>query len=448
MSADAVCWDAVASEAADLLSRYIQINTTNPPGNETEGALFLKRLLERESIDCEMYAPEEARASVVSRCRSPAGRPEVMLLHHIDVVPTEPERWQHPPFSGALIDGEIWGRGALDCKSLGIMELMAMLLLKRRGFDPERRIVYAATADEEAGGGRGVRWLMQHKPQVLETAAVINEGVGWGLPSPPGGLCLCQIAEKSACWVRITFQGAPGHGSLPRENNCVVHMTRALSALSRHRFPVSITEPARMLITGLSGQQQLVPPGDFLQLLDPAHTGTILERIADPEARTMIEVMLRNTAVPTVVHAGEKTNVIPGQCRCEVDCRLLPGYTADQLREELTALLRENGCGDFSLDIRGNPVPCHPSPVDTPVYRALSESFSRHGTGLPMLPYMSPGATDSRFFREKGIPAYGIQIDGSLRAAQLIHGDDERIGVERLLMGIRVLYDALEPFCC
>ena len=189
-------WNVVEKEAVNILSKYLQINTVNPPGNETEGAKFLQEILKNEGIESDIYESQLGRGSLITKYLGEESVSDLILLHHLDVVPVEEKNWKHDPFSGALIDGEVWGRGAVDCKSLGIMELMAFLLLKREGLNPEKHIVYDATADEEAGGQWGVPWLMKNHPETLNTKYVINEGVGFGLETEKSNLYLCQVAEK------------------------------------------------------------------------------------------------------------------------------------------------------------------------------------------------------------------------------------------------------------
>ncbi|MCP4714809.1 MAG: M20/M25/M40 family metallo-hydrolase, partial [Deltaproteobacteria bacterium] len=270
-------WNAVEREAVGLLSRYLQIDTTNPSGNETRGAVFLQEILAREGIESDIYESLPGRGSLVTRYGGSHEMPDIILLHHIDVVPAEADKWLHPPFSGLVRDGEIWGRGALDCKSLGIMELMAFVLLKRQGLNPERALVYAATADEEAAGTWGVPWLMKHRPGLLDTRYVINEGVGFGFRSDRHNLHLCQVAEKAACWVRIRFEGRPGHGSLPHEDNCVIDMARAIEALSLHRFPVRVSPPVEKFIAGIAAIQEFMPETEFLRILNPECSRGVLE---------------------------------------------------------------------------------------------------------------------------------------------------------------------------
>lgn len=438
MTTTHIDWDAVSGEAADLLCRYLRIDTSNPPGNETAGARFLADVLTREAVAWDIREPVPGRGSCVTRRTGTSARSAVLLLHHIDVVPAEATRWRYDPFSGLVLDGEIWGRGAQDCKFLGIMQLMAFILLKRQGRDPERACVLAATADEEAGGTQGVAWLLEEHPESLATAAVINEGVGWMFPIRPDSAFLCQVAEKGACWIEVTFQGRPGHGSLPHDDNCLVHMARAVQALSGHSFPVCLTGPGAELVAALAPLQTVVPAEQFREVLGPAPQEALTRMPAD--AAGMLVPILCNTVVPTSVAGGVRNNVIPGTCHCDLDCRILPGTAPQDMLDQVQAVLHAAGCTACTAVLRSGS-PASVSPRDTAVYDRLAQSFRARGAAL--LPFISPGATDSRYFRARGVPAYGLQFDPTVEACRRIHGHDERIGVDRLLLGIRVLYDLL-----
>ncbi len=439
-------WNAVEKEAVNLLSQYLQINTVNPPGNETEGAKFLQEILKTEGILSEVYESQPGRGSLITQYLGDGNCSEVILLHHIDVVPVEEKNWKHDPFSGELIDGEIWGRGAVDCKSLGIMELMAFILLKREGLNPEKHIVYAATADEETGGRWGVPWLMEHHPEKLNTKYVINEGVGFGLETEKCNLYLCQVAEKGSCWIRINFTGRPGHGSLPNDQNCVVDMAKAVEAVSNISFPMQVVSPVDDFIKGIASEQNYMPEEDFLGLLDESRNSGVLSNIGDKAMKQMMSAAFKHTAIPTVVRSGTKTNVVPGECYCEVDCRILPGTTAEQVVKKIEQVLNEAGCRNFTIDFKQIPQ-VFASSVDTFLYRAIEDSFKAVDPKAKVVPFMSPGATDSRFFREKGIPAYGVQIESSIESAELVHGHNERVNVDLFVKGIKVLYDVSKKLC-
>jgi acetylornithine deacetylase/succinyl-diaminopimelate desuccinylase-like protein len=447
MTGKQIDWNAAEKEAVELLCRYIQINTINPPGNELAGAKFLKEVLGKNGIAAELYESDRGRANLITRFMGDRGdKPEILLLHHIDVVPVEEDKWAHPPLSGRVIDGEVWGRGALDCKSLGIMQLMAVMLLKRQGLSPEKCIVLAATADEEAGSTWGAGWLMQHLPEKFRARYVINEGGGLGLSTKRGNLHFCQVAEKGVCWVRITFSGKPGHASLPHGSNCVVQMGMAIEALSSYDAAWVVTEPAEKFIRGLAHGQDFLPAAEFVKLLDPAQCSALIARLPAGILQQVLNASLRNTFTPTITKAGAKTNVIPGECYCEIDCRMLPGMKPEAIRKTIEKVLKAKGCKNFTIQMLHTSL-SSTSPMDTPLYRAFEKNLKKHDPKALLIPYMSSGATDSRFFREQGIIAYGMQMESSLESMERMHGHNERIAITNLVMGIKVLYDTIQEFC-
>jgi acetylornithine deacetylase/succinyl-diaminopimelate desuccinylase-like protein len=275
---------------------------------------------------------------------------------------------------------------------------------------------------------------------------VINEGGGLGLKTGRSNLHFCQVAEKGVCWVRITFRGKPGHGSLPHDNNCVVEMAKAVAGLAAFRSPVVITEPAEKFISGMAPEQEYLPTAEFMKLLDPAPADAVISAIPEPVLQQVLNACLRNTFTPTVTRAGSKTNVIPGECICEIDCRMLPGTTPEKTVMTIEQVLAQSGCRNFSVEILHSSIPTA-SAIDTPLYRLFERILKKYDPRARLIPYMSSGATDSRFFRERGIPAYGMQMESSLASMERMHGHNERIAVQNLVLGIQVLYDALREFC-
>ena len=443
-----VDWGKIKEEAAAVLSQYIRIDTTNPPGKEMPGARFLQGLLEKEGLPATVLESQPDRGNVICRIKGTDGLPSLILLHHIDVVPGEAQKWKHPPLSGAVIDGEVWGRGAQDCKSLGVMELLAFLLLRREGFQPKRDIVYMATADEETGGKWGVGWLFQNHPEKMRAQYVINEGGGVSFVAGQRNLYTCQTAEKGICWLKLTFGGKPGHGSVPHEDNCIVKMAKAIEKISSYRSPIRPTPTTGSFIRGIAGEQGF-PRSFFLkQLLNPLFSKMVEKRIPDPGLKGMAGAILRNTFVPTVVQGGQKINVIPSECSCQVDCRILPGVDPEMIKEEVRALLLE--FRDFEVKVLQTS-PASESPRDDALYLTLENTLKRLDARAKMIPSMLSGATDSRFFREKGTVAYGFQpmppADDLSEYLSRVHGHDERISAESLLFGTRVLYEVLKDFC-
>lgn len=441
-------WESIQKEAVRLLSGYLQVDTTNPPGGELAGARYLQAILEKEGFETTVLEAEPGRGNLLCRMKGSEGSPPLILLHHIDVVPAEADKWRYPPFSGQVVDGEIWGRGAQDCKSLGIVELVSFLLLKRERIKPKRDIVYMATADEEAGGKWGVDWLFEQHPDWMRAAYVINEGGGLGLALGGKNAYTCQTAEKGLCWLKLTFRGKPGHASIPHGDNCVVKMARAIERISAYRSPLRRTDTTENFIKGIAAEQGF-PRGLILrQLLNPLFSRAVERRIPEAGLRGMLGAVLRNTFVPTLVRAGQKTNVIPSECSCEVDCRILPGVTEGMVREEIRAALA--GFGDYTVEVTQSS-PASESPTDTPLYRAFEGALKSLDPRARMIPTMLTGATDSRGFRTRGAAAYGFHpippIENLSEFMGRIHGHDERISEDSLLFGIRVLHKVLRDFC-
>ena len=441
-------WEKIQEEGVQILSSYLKIDTTNPPGKELAGARFLAGVLEKEGFPAVVLESQPDRGNVISTMKGKEGLPPLVLLHHIDVVPAEPEKWKYPPYSGAVVDQEIWGRGAQDCKSLGIVELLAFILLKREGFQPKRDIVYMATADEEAGGKWGVGWLFQNHPELMKAEYVINEGGGVGMMVGGKSVYTCQTAEKGICWLKLTFRGRPGHGSVPHDDNCVVKMAKAIERISAYRSPLRRSRTTEKYIRGIAEEQSFLRGIILEQLLNPLLSFWVQKRIPDAGFRAVAGAMLRNTFVPTVVQAGQKTNVIPSEAFCQVDCRILPGVTPEMIKDEVRDMLFD--FRDYEVEILQTS-PASESPTDKPLYRTFDKSLKQLDPKAKMIPTMLTGATDSKYFREKGAVAYGFQpmtaTDSLSEYMGRIHGHDERISARDLLFGTRVLYHVLKDFC-
>lgn len=441
-------WEKVREEAVQNLSLYLQADTTNPPGKEMGGARVLQQILEREGFATTLLEPQPDRGNLICTMKGKDGLAPLILLHHIDVVPAEADKWKHPPYSGAVLEGEIWGRGAQDCKSLGITELMAFLLLKREGFRPKREIVYMATADEETGGKWGVGWLFKNYPHLMKAEYVINEGGGVGMIVGQKNVYTCQTAEKGICWLKLTFKGKPGHGSVPHGDNCVVKMAKAIQRISAYRSPMRRNRTTDLFIKGIAEEQPFPRSWFIRQLLNPLLSRRVEKRIPDPGFKGMAGAILRNTFVPTVVQAGQKTNVIPSECFCEVDCRILPGVTVERVKEEVHYLLFD--LRDYEIEVLQT-TPASESPSENPLYRAMEKALKELDPKAKMIPMMLTGATDSRFFRDQKTIAYGFQpmmpMDNLPEYMSRVHGHDERISAEDLLFGTRVLYQVLKDVC-
>ena len=447
MDIQIINWHEVEEKATDYLSRYLQINTTNPPGNEIKGAQFLKDIFDHEGIENEIIESGPGRGNFIARLKSTGNKPPLLLLSHIDVVPAEEEKWTYPPFSGKIVGKEIWGRGALDCKSLGVMEALALILLKKINVPLTRDVVMAATADEEKGGQFGVAWLCKNRPEFNRFAVVINEGGGVGLARKAKNFYLCQAGEKGACWFRIIFRGTPGHGSLPREDNCILALGRSIEAFGKYRAPVQMPQIVEKLIRTFSDDEEIALILQSL-LKEPVSAEEILEAMPDQGLKKLLLAMIRNTFVPTVVKGGEKVNVIPSECFCEVDCRILPGETIEGVKKEITKIL--DGLPQYTIQ----EIQCaiaSESDFSHEIVKIFRQALVRHDPKAIVIPFISSGATDSRYFRNEKTVAFGFSpllVEGDLAHHQdMVHGHNERIAKKDLVFGTKVLFDIVRDYC-
>jgi acetylornithine deacetylase/succinyl-diaminopimelate desuccinylase-like protein len=429
-------WNEVTDEATSLLQDYIRINTTNPPGGEEAGAIFLRDALARDGIASTLYDAGKGRVSISARVAGRGGgnAKPIVLLSHIDVVPAEPEHWQVDPFSGRLVENVVWGRGALDMKGMGIMELMILALIQRHRLELDRDIVFLAVADEEEGGAHGAKWLQKEHPELFDAAAVFNEGA-YGFCEFMGqkvtmfGMC---PTEKSPCWITLSVTGAPGHGSVPHGNNALARLVKALARIEAREQHARLTPAVEAMLRTVK-QRGLVP--EEIDPLDPA----TLEMITSVDAH--LSALTRDTISITGAHGGQKHNVIPTLAEATLDCRLLPDTDPDTFVRELAGVI-----GDPGIEIRR--VMEHysgESSMDTPVVSAITAAIAeRYGDDATMLPMLSPGFTDSHAFRSAGVPAYGFTPTLLTREElATIHGHNERISTANLRLGTEILFDVV-----
>ena len=420
-------WDQATSEATALLREYLRIDTSNPPGNEARAVRFLSDLLTAEGIAFETAESAPGRSNLIASLGPATGG--VCLLNHTDVVPVEREFWDVEPFSGELVDGSIWGRGALDMKGMGIIELMTFLLLKRHGVALRKGLTFLAVADEEAGSAFGVSWLAEHRPEWMDTELVINEGA-YGLSIEKRGAAqVFQIAptEKVPFWLKLTARGRPGHGSVPHGDNCAEHLIQALDRVTRWQqelrlVPVMRQHTAAMTAAGLMRSD------------DEAAVLRAAERSPALRAR------LSNTVSLTTIATGIKVNVIPAEATATLDCRLLPDVDPDAFLAELRAVIDD---ARIKIEVL-NRFEGSESSMDTQFVRVVHDVVSELVEGAQIVPEMTSGFTDSRVYRVRGIPAYGF-VPCLVRPEELagVHGHNERISVENLKLGMQVLYEVV-----
>jgi len=439
--ARAIDWVAVRREAQGLLTDYLRIDTSNPPGNEALGARFLGALLEADGIVPRYFETAPGREILYARIPGDGSRGAFMLCNHIDTVPVEPDFWTKPAFEGIEEGNRIYGRGAVDMKAFAIMQLLAVLLLRRRGVALKRDLVFCAVPDEEALGTYGMRWLCDHHPELVEDVEFeLNEG-GSGSNEFPGSdreVYAIATNEKQVCWMRLTAVGTPGHGSVAHapEENSVVILTRAIQRLVEWERPIVVVPETRAWATRLAAEG-LLPSIEDREAME--------SMVASSPA---FRAMFTNTLNVTMVESGIKANVIPGRSSAVIDCRLLPGQSRDAWRREVIAQVADDRISvEFHEDV-ANEVEPEPAPWDTELYRVIEHVLLEANEDAIVVPSMTVGGTDNRFLRARGIPAYGFApcvLSTEERAG--FHGNDEFITVENLQMGCELTYEITRRMC-
>jgi len=435
-----VNWNAIEQEAADLLSRYIQFDTTNPPGNEAIAIEFLADTLRERGFTPQIIESSPGRANLIVRLK---GGPDAtaspcLLYSHADVVPADSDNWSVPPFSGQIKDGFVWGRGALDNKGLGVVFLQALTLLKEYAPPLNRDIILLIAADEERSSRYGVTWLLDHHPNLVKAEYVWDEG-GMGLKQPNNLLYYVSVAEKKALTIKLSAQGASGHASVPRTDNPHDRLIRALYHVQHWDQPVRLTEPVVKMLQALAPQQSF--PHTFLF----AHADNpLLGSLLRPwlKKNLLFTALVRNTINLTKLNGGQASNVIPAQAEAKLDVRLLPDEDPESFLAALRSVINDS---KVLVEIESLPVPQALTPTNTHFFRALTETVQTLGPAGQITPYLTPGATDSRFFRAAGMKAYGF-MPMLLDSQELsrIHGIDERVSLANLRWGIQVVFETLQ----
>jgi acetylornithine deacetylase/succinyl-diaminopimelate desuccinylase-like protein len=414
-----------------------RLDSTNPPGNETRVARYLKGVLEAEGIPCELVGPDQDRLNIVARWSGAGSLRPLLLMAHTDVVPADQAQWSVPPFSAEVRDGYLYGRGAQDDKSLLAAELAVMTELKRQGTVLRRDVILLAESDEEAGS-TGIQWLIRNAWPKIDAEFALNEG-GFSMDLPSGRrVYQIQTTEKVPTRAILRARGTAGHGSLPRPDNPVVALARALTRLADADQPVRLNTTSRRYLAALAGLDEfrwLAPVLPALQKPRTALTAAAEIRNRDPE----LDAQLRTTISPTMLSAGSKVNVIPNAAEAQLDVRRLP----DETREEVFARIRRI-IHDSSIEVLpapGQEMPAtEPSSLSTLLYKTMESAFRAASPGALIVPYMQRGATDGSFLRQKGMAVYGVPLFLREDRESRAHGNDERISWGNLDAGAGLLW--------
>ncbi|MEM3728847.1 MAG: M20/M25/M40 family metallo-hydrolase [Candidatus Bathyarchaeia archaeon] len=442
----------VEEEITALLSDLIRINTTNPPGNETQAAKYLAETLEREGFECKVLESAPGRGNVITRLKGTGEKPSLLLLSHLDVVAANPKEWSVDPFSGLVRDGFVWGRGAMDMKSMTAMEVMVMKLLKRNNVKLKGDVILAATADEERGGEAGAGWLVRHHLEKVRADYVINEGGGQAIPMDGKNVFTIQTAEKGILWFKVKAKGRPGHGSVPgAADNAILRMNRVVEKLGNYRAPMVLTPTVKQFLAVMAEENAEAKQALNLLLQNPDKGDEILDMLAqkDKAMAEELRAMLRMTIAPTIIRGGVKENIIPSECEAIFDCRILPGQSTAEALNRIKELLKDIDLEKLEFETVQANEPSE-SPTDTPLYGLMVETLKEFEPNCAVTPILLTGGTDSRFFRSLGTACYGFQPALSDlpygEILKMVHGIDERISIKNLVFGVSVLYHVVKRF--
>ncbi len=425
-----------------LLQNLIRFDTSNPPGNETECIKYINGLLTGAGCETNVLAKVPDRPSLIARLKGQGNAPPLMLYGHVDVQITTNQTWQHPPFEGKIVDGYIWGRGALDMKGGVAMMLASFLRAKAEGLTPAGDVVLALLSDEEGFGNLGAKYLVESHPELFKDIRyALGEFGGFTFYVGKQRFYPIQVAEKQACLMKVYLRGPGGHGALPLRGGAMAKLGNLLQQLDKRRLPVHVTPVARQMIqTTASG---LPFPANLIlrQLLNPRLTDRVLDSLGT--RGQAFDPVLHNTVNATIVHGGKNINVIPSEIVLHIDGRLLPGYTPDDVMAELRQLSRTEL--EFEL-LRYDPFPAEPDMGLFPTLAGILREADPQGLPMPML---MPAISDARLFSRLGIQTYGflpMKLPAGFNMMQLIHAADERIPVEAVNFGTEAIYKVLQRF--
>lgn len=454
-------WKQATDDCVEHLRALIRIPSVNPPGlpggaagrdstgGETAAASFCAEVLTAAGIPAEVIEATPGRGSCFARLAAEGSNtePPLVLLSHLDVVPVESDSWSHDPFGAELIDGVVWGRGAVDMKDMVAMELAVMLALRRSGIDLKRDVIFAAVADEEAGGEFGALHWVRDRPQLFSDAsgrpagAALNEVGGYSITIGGRRAYAIQVAEKGIIWTRLRATGTPSHGSMPSPDNAAIKLAEAVARLARRPRPARLIPVVQRFFEGLGLGEvaALAEQGAQVEARD-----ALVAAVEDPVLRRSLDAMLRDTVTPNVIHVGTKMNVVPGRGEAEVDVRTLPGTDQGAFLAELQAIAGEGVTVESVMTM-----PPVEWPADAEIVGLMDAALRRADPDATPLPMMITLGTDAKALDLLGIPTYGfapVRLEPDVPYLSLFHATDERIPVSGLRFGLPVLYEVVERF--
>ena len=430
-------WPAVENEAGELLSQVLQIDTSNPPGNETAAAKFWQKILSQEGIEAQVYESEPGRGIVYGRLKGNGKKKALILLHHLDVVPADRAEWEFDPFGGVVKDGYVHGRGAIDCKGVSVIQFLAMALLKRSGLAFERDIIFLGTGDEEVGGRKGAGWFVdKHFDLIADAEFLLTEGGGIRQRNGKRSYRV-SVAEKAPCWIALKATGPAGHGSSPVPETAVNRLVRALEKIRRYETAFKVVPAVQAYFSALAKHEDEETAKHYRALAHALKDEAFRKTFTTTPGHN---ALVRNTISLTVLNGSPKTNVVPASASAHLDCRLLPGEDPQKFIADLKQLVDDPNI-QFSTLLH---FPSVASDPDTPLFEAIRSVAAHRDPHAPVFPSVLGGFTDTHYFREKGVVSYGFSgLALKSEDARGVHGLNERIPLAALRDAVQVLFEVI-----
>lgn len=432
-------WPRYQDMAVELMQQYLRINTSNPPGNEIEAARFFKKIFDQHGIENEIFEYKPGRANIIARLKGNGSKRPIILLSHTDVVTAEPAAWEVDPFSGVIKNDAIWGRGALDMKSEGLLHLMTMILLKQQGASLSRDVIFLGTADEEVND-EGSIWMIANKASLFKDAEyLLTEGGDNLLEGGVVKIVGVDVAEKAPFWLRLTATGLPGHGSRPVADSASNRLIRAMNRILDWETPVKLLPAVEQFFKDVAPLQADPWRSQFANiresLKDPAFAKSL-------SSQREYNFLLRNTISITMLSGSKQTNVIPNTATCNLDVRLLPGESPEDFLKALTAVIADPS---IKIENVNRFKPPNSSPINTELFSLIARKTKEKHPGAVITTKMLSGYTESQLYRQLGITAYGwAPIYTTPDEDEGVHGNNERISVKNVREGTREFYEVVK----
>ncbi len=432
-------WEEAGDEAVRNLAGMIKIDTSNPPGNETKVAEYIKAILDKEGIESEILELAAGRGNLVARLRGNGTKRPLLLMGHTDVVGVERDKWSVDPFGAVIRDGYLYGRGSLDNKDNVAVYLEVFLLLSRLGVTLDRDVIFLAQAGEESGSHVGIGFMVAKHWDKIDCQFALDEGGGILLRDGRVHYVGVSTAEKVPRGIRLVARGTSGHGSVPLADNPITHLAAAVAKVGTWQMPMRLNETTRMFFERLAA---ISPPDErdlYANLENPARSAAVQERIRALSPR--YDSMLRTSISPTIIQGGFRSNVIPAQAEARLDVRALPGEDIDAMVATLRRLI-----DDPAVELAppgGGRVVSRSSGVETEMFRALESAQRKLFPDAATLPMLLTGATNMAPLRARGVQAYGLGPPASVEESDRVHGSNERVSVEAIRQFVRFVYEAV-----